>query len=170
MAIRNMTGTFTRPSDTTAYASGDLVANSTTAGSVAAVELKHIGNRPGGTSIIRRCIVRKSGTSTTNASFRVHLYRSSVITFANGDNGAWSTSGVANYLGYFDVTVGTAFTDGAHGAAGPAVGSEVLVKFGVDANSVNVSSVWAVLEARGAYTPTSAEVFVVGVDLIDETP
>lgn len=170
MAIRNMTGTFTRPSDTTAYTSGDLVANSVTAGSVVAVELRHIGNRPGGTAVIRRAIVRKSGTSTTNAAFRLHLYRTSVITFANGDNAAWSTDQVANYLGYFDVTVGSAFTDGAHGAVGPAIGSEVLVKFGVNASSVNVSSVWAVLEARGAYTPSSAEVFVIGVDLIDETP
>lgn len=34
MLITTLSGSFTRPSDTTAYASGDLVANSTTAGSV----------------------------------------------------------------------------------------------------------------------------------------
>lgn len=170
MAIRNMTGSFTRPGDTTPYSSGDLVANSTTAGSVVATEIKHIGNKPLGTAIIRRAVVRKSGTGTTNAAFRVHLYRSSVITFANGDNGAWSTNGVANYLGALDITEMRAFTDGAYGAGVPVAGSELMIKFGVDANSVGVNSVWAVLEARGAYTPGNAEVFTIGLDLIDETP
>jgi hypothetical protein len=165
MAIRNMTGTFTRPSDTTAYASGDLVANSTTAGSVVAVEIRHIGNKPAGTAIIRRATVRKTGTSTTNAAFRVHLYRTSTITCANGDNGAWSTNQVANYIGAFDVTSMRAFTDGAYGAGAPLTGSESMVK--LDAAT---QSVWALVEARGAYTPTSAEVFTIGVDLIDETP
>lgn len=163
--IRNMTGSFTRPSDTTAYASGDLVANSTTAGSVTPVEIRHIGNKPSGTAIIRRVILRKSGTSTTNASFRVHLYRTSSITCANGDNGAWSTNAIADYIGAFDATVDRAFTDGAFGAAVPVVGSEFLIKF-----SGGVQSVYALVEARAAYTPASAEVFTIGLDLIDETP
>jgi hypothetical protein len=165
MAIRNMTGTFTRPADTTAYASGDLVANSTTNTAVDAVELKHIGNRPAGTGIIRRVVLRKSGTGTTNASFRVHLMRGDPATVTNGDNGAFSISGVADYLGYADVTIGQAFTDGAWGAGAPAVGSEFMIRLGPAEQDI-----WAMVEARGAYTPASAEVFVVGVDLIDETP
>lgn len=42
---------FTRPADTTAYASGDLVANSTTAGSVVAPVVRPVhsaGGWPGG--------------------------------------------------------------------------------------------------------------------------
>ena len=165
MAIRNMTGSFTRPSNTDPYTSGDLVANSVTAGSVTAVEIRHIGNRPAGTAIIRRANVRKSGTSVTNAAFRVHLYRVSTITCANGDNGAWSTNQVANYIGAFDVTSMRAFTDGAYGAGVPLNGSESMVKL-----DAAVQSVWALIEARGAYTPASAEVFTIGIDLIDETP
>lgn len=165
MAIRNMTGTFTRPADTNAYTSADLVANSTTAGDVVAVELKHIGNRPAGTGIIRRVGLRKSTVGTTNASFRVHLMRDDPATVTNGDNGAFSISGAANYLGYADVTIAQAFTDGAVGFAAPAVGSEFMIRLGPAEQDI-----WAMVEARGAYTPGSAEIFTVGVDLIDETP
>lgn len=165
MAIRNITGSFTRPADTTAYASGDLVANSTTAGSVTPVTLTHVGNRPAGTAIIRRVILRKSGTSVTNTDFRVHLYRTSSITCANGDNGAWSTNQVANYIGGFSVSIDRAFTDGAFGAAVPIVGSEMMVRLGPAEQSI-----YALVEARAAYTPASGEVFTIGIDLIDETP
>lgn len=162
MAIRNITGSFTRPGDTTPYTSGDLVANSTTAGSVAAVELRAVGAYPQGASIVRRAVVRKSGTGTTSAAFRVHLYRTSSITFANGDNGAWSTNQVANYLGALDITEMRAFTDGAYGAGVPVFGSEIMIRLS------SGQSVWAVLEARGGYTPGNAEVFTIGLDLIDE--
>lgn len=162
MAIRNITGSFTRPADTTAYASGDLVANSTTAGSVAAVELRAVGAYPMGASIVRRAVLRKSGTGVTNAAFRVHLMRADPATVTNGDNGAFSVSGVADYLGSFDVTIDQAFTDGAYGVGAPNVGSEVMIRL------ASGQSVYALVEARGAYTPASAEVFVIGLDLIDE--
>lgn len=163
MAIRNMTGSFTRPADTTAYASGDLVANSTTAGSVAAVELTHIGHTVAGGGVVRRVVLRKSGTSTTNADFRVHLMRADPATVTNGDNGAFSVSGVADYLGAFDVTIGQAFTDGAYGSGAPNTGSEVMIRL-----APATRSIWALVEARAAYTPASAEVFTIGVDVIDE--
>lgn len=162
MAIRNITGSFTRPGDTNAYASGDLVANSTTAGSVVTTELRAVGAYPQGASIVRRAILRKSGTSTTNAQFRIHLYRGSTITCANGDNGAWSTNQVANYLGGFSVTIDRAFTDGAYGAAVPIVGQEIMIRL------ASGQSVYALLEARAAYTPANAEVFTIGLDLLDE--
>jgi hypothetical protein len=133
---------FTRPADTTAYASGDLVANSTTAGSV--VPLSYAVG--GGVFQIRRVRIFKSGTSTTNAAFRVHLYTAS-MTAANGDNAAWSTNRAANYLGSVDVTVDKAFTDGAAGVAT------------VEANCAVPGTLYALIEARGAYTPASAEVF-----------
>ena len=141
---------FTRPSDTTAYASGDLVANSTTAGSVAAMQL---AVAPGPRQI-RRVRLLKSGTGTTNAAFRAHLY-GAAPTAANGDNSAWSTSQAAAYFGSVDVTVDKAFTDG---AAGQATG-EI---------NVNVAGiVYALLEARGAYTPASAEVFTLSIETAD---
>jgi hypothetical protein len=103
MQVWNPSASFMRPNDTTAYASGDLVANSTTAGSVVPMSFPLGGNSMPGTTRVARVRLSKSGTTATNASFRVHLYGASPVV-ANGDNGAWSTDQAANYLGAIDVT------------------------------------------------------------------
>lgn len=156
MDIINASATFTRPADTTAYASGDLVANSTTAGSVTPMSFTVTGIRNGG-FILRRVKLAKSGTSTTNALFRIHFYAASP-TIANGDNGAYSTSGVADYLGAFDITVDRAFTDGACGIGTPVSGFDMVRK--VSGGQI----IYALTEARGAYTPASSEVFTVTLE------
>lgn len=153
----NPTATFTRPSDTTAYAVGDLVANSTTAGSVVAMTIA-AARTASGVVMLRRVKLHKSGTSVTNASFRLHLFRAAPGTVTNGDNGAFSVSGVADYLGAFDVTIDRAFTDGAAGIGIPVTGGELGIKLEGGGN------VYGLLEARAAYTPTSAEVFTVTLD------
>lgn len=154
-------GSFTRPANTTAYAEGDLVANSATAGSVEPVSLDLA--TPSGLMgwYVRRIRFSKSGTSTTNASFRVHLYSSSP-TPANGDNGAYSTDEAASYLGALDVTVGQAFTDGAVGVAVPNAGNEINVGAGSGAGKYTI---YALVEARGAYTPGSGEVFTLAAEI-----
>ncbi len=141
----------TRPADTTAYAVGDLVANSTVAGSVVplALPIARANNTP---STLRRVRLKKSGTSLTNAQFRVHFYRK-LPTLANGDNGAWSTS-ESHYIGSVDITMDKAFTDGAKGFGIPSVGSEMIALPDDD-----LQVVYALLEARAAYTPVSGEQF-----------
>lgn len=150
------TATFTRPADTTQYASGDLVANSTTAGSV--VPLSFTAARgAGGAGMIRRVRLRKSGTGVTTANFRLHLYTSSP-TAANGDNAAWSTT-LSGYLGSMDVTIDKAFSDGAAGEGTPNTGAEI--------NFIATAQViYGLFEARGTYTPASAEVFTVSLEVI----
>jgi hypothetical protein len=157
--VANPTANFTRPSDTTAYASGDLVANSTTAGSVVAMTLT-IARVAAGSAMLRRLKLHKSGTSVTNASFRVHLFRADPSTVTNGDNGAFSVSGVADYLGAWDVIVDRAFTDGAAGFGVPLYGSEQTIKL------ESGTDVFALIEARSAYTPASAEVFTITADVL----
>lgn len=156
--IARPTATFNRPNDTTAYASGDLVANSTTAGSVAAMQFS-VARAAAGSGMIRRARIRKTGTGITNASFRLHLYNAAP-TASNGDNGAWLTSGSADYVGAFDVTVDRAFTDGAAGNGVPVSGSEV--NFKLSSGLV----LFGLLEARGAYTPASGETFLVELEVI----
>lgn len=149
---------FTRPADTTAYASGDLVANSTTAGSVTVMTFT-IGRGSSGAAasgMIRRARLRKTGTSTTNASFRLHLYRSAP-TPSNGDNGAWLTNNAADYVGAIDITADKAFTDGAIGNGTPNTGSEI---------NFTHQTYYGLLEARAAYTPASAEVFTIELEVI----
>ncbi len=150
---RTPSANFTRPSDTTAYASGDLVANSTTAGSVVPLTFTIDPSGGGGDYLIRRIRLKKTSTSTTNASFRLHLYLGSPVP-TNGDNGAWLTS-ESIYIGAFDVTVDRAFTDFSKGIGVPVTGSEV--SFATHPSG----TVYGLLEARAAYTPASAEVFTV---------
>jgi hypothetical protein len=148
---------FTRPADTTAYAVGDLVANSVTAGSVVPMQLAvaRLADALAETSRIR---LKKSGAVLTNAQFRVHLYRNSP-TIANGDNGAWSTT-ESGYVGFLDVTIDKAFTDGAKGIGTVGAGNEILLQ-----PALGTQNVFALLEARAAYTPASAEVFTLEVEV-----
>lgn len=154
--VRTVTGepssSFARPADTTAYASGDLVANSTTAGSVTPLSFT-VAATSGAAAMIRRARLSKTGTSTTNASFRLHLYSSSP-TLANGDNGAWSTSEYDGYLGYIDIVADQAFTDGASGVSG------------VEEINTGTVTVYGLLEALAAYTPSSGETFAVTLEVV----
>jgi hypothetical protein len=153
-----VSGNFTRPADTTAYAIGDLVANNTTAGSVTPISLT-IGRGASGnaaTGMIRRARLRKSGTSITAAQFRLHLYRASP-TVSNGDNGAWLTGSVGDYVGHIDFTCDKVFTNGASGNGIPALGSEI---------NFASQTYYGLIEARAAYTPGNAEVFTVELEVI----
>lgn len=156
MASTYLTANFTRPNDTTAYASGDLVANSTTAGSVTPLTYTSAASFFG-QFYIRRARLKKSGTSVTNASFRVHFYGASP-TCANGDNAAWSTT-ESTYYGAADVTVDQAFSNGAKGVGAPNSGTEIPVEF------TQGSAFYCLIEARGSYTPAAQEVFTLELEL-----
>jgi hypothetical protein len=151
---------FTRPADTTAYASGDLIANSTTAGSVTPLSwpLPH----PGAAVQIKRARIRKTTTTVTNFKAYLHLY-SAAPAVANGDNGAYSSTKAANYIGSILIdgttTPGAKFSDGAAAFGAAAAGSEFNVQPG--------STIYGLLEAQAAYAPGNAEVFTVTLDLLE---
>lgn len=153
-----VSATFTRPADTTAYAAGDLVANSTTAGSVAPMSftIGRLSSGSGSTGMIRRARLRKTGTATSGAAFRLHFYRASP-TPSNGDNGVWLTNQAANYVGALDITCDKAFTDGASGNGVPNTGSEI---------NFTSQTYYGLLEARAAYTPGNAEQFTLELEVI----
>lgn len=152
---------FVRPPFNVAYVAGDLVANSTGAGTVVALEFLGVAREPGLGGMIRRCRICKSSTGTVGAVFRVHLY-CSAPTPANGDNGAWLTDKAADYLGALDVTVDKIFSDGAAGDGIPAIGSEIVFK------SAGGSSLFGLIECRGPYTPVSGESFTVELEVLQD--
>jgi hypothetical protein len=124
-----------------------------------------LGNAWGvGSFRLTRIRISKTSTSTTSATFRLHLYQGPAanLTFANGDNGAWSTNQAANWLGSIDVSSMNAFTDGATGTGSAAAGSEFLLRTGSN------GSVLGVLSALGTYTPTSGETFSVVLEECDD--
>jgi hypothetical protein len=129
LTIFNNSASFTRPNDTTAYSANDLVANLTTAGSVDPLAIP-VGGYSGMINLrLVRARLTKSGTSATNANFRIHLYSQSP-TCANGDNAAWSTNDAAYWLGNIDVTSVLALTDGCAGVGSLAAGSEAFLHTG----------------------------------------
>ena len=140
--------TLVRPSDTTAYASGDLVANNTSAGSVVPGQF---AINPG-TYDVLDAVLTTSSTSTTNAAFRLHLYDTKP-TVTNGDNGAWVTPSTG-YLGAFDITVDRAHSDGAFGRG------LTLTLTPLRVTVPGIGILYYLIEARAAYTPTSAGTFI----------
>lgn len=148
---------FTRPTDTTAYASGDLIANNTAAGSVVPMSWTIPWTRAGGWIVVAGVRLRKSTAGVTNPSFRVHLF-SAIPTFTSaGDNGLMTTvvaTGMASWLAQFDVTLNSAAVDGAQGLAVAVDSVPQYVKLASGATTL-----YGLLEARGAYAPGNAEVF-----------
>lgn len=145
---------FTRPSDTTAYANADLVANSTTAGSV--VPLTFAIPTAARVFKLWKVIIKKSGTAVTNATFNLHLFRDSP-TVANGDNGAISVAVGANYAGKVAVDVSSTSPTITGGSTGFALSGTNLVSTDTD------GIIYGLLEATAAYTPASGEVFTVSI-------
>lgn len=140
-----------RPADTTAYASGDLVANDTDA-----VDVTHHEVSVGaGNGKIKRVGLKRSGTQAiTNGTFRVHLFKASPGAPTNGDNGAivFSTADYIGHSGDIVLILGTA------GAIGWSAVLDYLYKL------TNANKLYAMVEARGAYTPASGETFQVLID------
>lgn len=153
-----VSASFTRPSDTTQYAVGDLVANSTTAGSCVPLKFGPVVEAQGDACRIEAARIFKTGTSVTSAAFRLHLWRIDPGTPGNGDNGALSEAG-ANYLGALDVSVDRAWTDGAFGRGLPLTNTPMTSAPGGGGREL-----YGYLEARGTYTPASGEVFTVTLE------
>lgn len=152
-AFKTTRAIFSRPANTTAYANGDLVANSTTPGSVVPLEFAVAGSAGQGGKV-NRIIIAKTATSLTNAAFKLHLF-AKPPTVANGDNGAISANGFAsNYLGSAAVTVDQAHSDGAIGVA------DVAIPFQCEPGETKI---YGLLEATAAYTPASAESIKVSI-------
>lgn len=165
--LLTVTAEFARPADTTAYAAGDLVANSTTAASVAAAELVGAARAVGEAIRIERVRLRKTGASLTNAAFRVHLFRTPP-TGTVGDNGMFNVSGllaladIEGHVGSVEVVMDTAGAVGARGVGAPGTGAGITCEPGGTGGSE--TSLWALIEARAAYVPTSGERFVVTLE------
>ena len=160
--IKLYQSSFSRPANTADYASGDIIANSITAGSVVPLKFGDAGATtfpfsPNGRIV--RARLRKSGATVTAASFRLHVFSAAPVP-VNGDNGALSTTGSSNYIGFidFDGTAATIFSDGVCAVTAPAIPLGFSLAAG--------TPIYGLLEARGAYAPASGETFTVALEII----
>jgi hypothetical protein len=145
--------TVTRPADGNAYAIGDLIANSTTAGSVTPCTLA-VSRTNDGSFFIRRMRLKTNDTAFAGAVVRVHLFKNSP-TMSVGDNGVFSGGMTeSNNLGYCEVTLDRHFSDAEKGFCTPNIGSEFA-----GTPDTGTKNVYALLEDRTVQTPGSAKVF-----------
>lgn len=149
--IVSTSASFTRPNDTTAYANGDLVANNTTAGSVTPMAFR----LPDSTGFkLWRAGITFNSAVPTNATFRLHLYRSSP-TVTNGDNGAWLST-ESGYLGFVTLDASAlTFSDSTTGYSTQLTAPMIIYP------NQSTGVVYGLLAATAAYTPTANEVFTV---------
>lgn len=161
-AIKIASASFTRPADTNAYVSGDIIANSVTAGSVTPMVLA-VARLADATFSIPRVRLSISDTAWAGATVRVHLFKNSPTTAA-GDNVAFSgaVNGIAAvHLGYVDVYLDETFSDGVKGEGVPNAGSAISG----DPSSGTVN-IFAILETRSAVNPASGSTFTVAAEVL----
>lgn len=147
---------FTRPDDTTQYASGDGVTNSTSEPSAIVFE---DCTRWFGTSavLVGGCII-KSTTSTSNASFTLHLWNDVPPEIPN-DNAAYSPTVLANFSNY--VCALTVDKTSSVFTFGDGVGKQFTLPSGSTPFAISATSrrLYGVLQASANYTPGALEQF-----------
>lgn len=154
MGVKSNLATFTRPADTTAYAAGDLVANSTTANQVAAIS-QTWGNLNGSLARIR---LSTTNATITNGNFNLWFFRvDPSLLPTNGDNDALAGLSFVTYGLIHVAPINLYASMSGHGGWGEAT---------YDPNLIHVpAQVYCLLEARAAYTPASGEIFSVQTEV-----
>lgn len=150
--------TFTRPADTTTYASGDAVTNSTSAG--VAMQFAGAGQFPAIKGNITRAVVQKSTNTTSNTSGVLLLF--SADPGAVNDNAAVSLAYAAvspSYIGAVTIATATVPT----GLAYAVSDNTLTTALPITIPSALSGTIYGVFVATAAYAPGSAEVFLVTI-------
>lgn len=155
---------FTRSSATAAYASGELIANSTTAASVAPLTFAAARDADIA-ACVRRARIKCSDGQFLNQTVRLHLYRGNPCSPnppANGDGGTWSTY-ENDYLGAIDVTFDKQFTDPmVKGIGTPNNGSEITFL-----PASGTTAIYGLIECRSAIAaPAASSTWQVTLELM----
>lgn len=156
MAIRKVTGSVTRPANTTHYAAGDVV----TAGTPAAISFTNLVNAMNGTQKIVKAMLVDSANQATKGQFDLFLF--SVAPSVDADNAAFTPTDaeLANLVGIlrFDTAIDGDATAGADGNA-VYFGKNVTGEYSMPVRTATASrTLYGVTVVRNAYTPVSDEV------------
>jgi hypothetical protein len=162
----------TRTSDTNAYAIGDQIASTVSAGSVTPLQFT-VARAVGGTGrIIGAQLAVNSATAF--GAIRLHLFNTTPFAVAGfqADNAAIALTYTAlktgsagtnpNYIGYVDFQT---FTAQSASAQSNGVSDLTELTFACAAAS---QVIFGLLEARAAFTPASAETFNVSLEIIQD--
>lgn len=157
----NPTSVLTRPANTTAYASGDIVASNVTAGSIVVPSFTATGTASGSGHLRRARLISNKTTGMDGISFQIDFWQAAP-TFSGGDNAAYAVAtGAANWLGSAVVSLSQA-GDGAYGAGTPIVGDAI------DFDLVSGALIYWSLQATAVFTPASGQTFTLIPEMIQD--
>jgi len=159
-------GTFTRPSDTTAYTIGDVVCNSTTAPVV--ITFSNMPKGSNGVGMIQDSLCVTSANQSTKPDIDLYLFDTSPT--IDNDNAAYTPTdaelltlvGVVNFAAS-DFKAG----DITSGAGGNAFCHVRNLAMPFKCTGMTDNALYGVVQARNAYTPVSAEVFTFRIKVLD---
>lgn len=146
----------TRPADTTAYAVGDAISNSTTSPTTGGFTFTDAARKSGGSGIITDVVVTSSADPGTRLSGEVFLFDTAVTNI--NDNTAFTVSDteIKTCIGVVPFSL---FDAGSNGYS-HMTGLNILFTCSGTAN------LRFLLRARNAYTPANAEVFTIIVKIL----
>lgn len=147
---KNVSASFTRPANTTPYAAEDVVSNSTSAPTL--LTFAGAARSNGGSGLILSARHLKNSTTTSGATYRLHLYSDNTVSAIN-DNAQFRLlfANRAKRIGFIDFNHGTG---GTGSDATNALTTFVNLPFVCEAAS---TALYGTLTVTGAYTPTSGE-------------
>lgn len=151
---------FTRPANTTAYAQNQLIASSTTAGTIIVPSFR-IATSAAGACFQRIRLFTNVTTGWDTATFAIRFWYTAP-TYTNGDGGAYlPATGAAQFLGTFVAGI-TQYGDGASGEGVPVNLNPVCVP----GNNTNIF--WDIqYSGSAARTPISGQTFTLIADTMN---
>jgi hypothetical protein len=151
------TATITRPSNTTAYAAGDVVGDT---GGSAIISLTAAGPSAGFVIIQSVSLVfSDSAVPSGIGAFRLHLYSASPTAIADNAVFDLAAGERATYMGFIDLPTPSDF------------GSSLYIQTDYPGRLIKLgaasTTLFAELETRGAYTPVSASTVAIRMNLLE---
>ena len=150
---RLLTDSYTRPADTTTYAVGDALAESTSAPT--ALEFANAARVSGGSGEITGLVVVTSTAAATALAGELWVFAGASAPTATNDNAAFnpSDSDALNVVAVIPFSVGSAGSSNRVYDVGPLACPYVC----------NATSLWGLVRVTNAYVPASAEVVTLGL-------
>jgi hypothetical protein len=164
----NPTSVLTRPNNANAYSQNQLIASSTTAGSIVVPSFLATGcqlQSCAQSAILRRLRLITNATSGMGSvTFTIELW-SAAPNFTNGDGGSYAVAtGAAGWLGAFTVSSFTQVGDGAYGVATPSVGSDVSFRL-----PSGTAVYWSLqVTNSGGFTPIANQTFTLIAEALQD--
>lgn len=146
----------TRPADTTAYAAGDAISNSTTAPTTGGFTLTNAARKSGGSGIITDMTVSSSNDPATRLSGEVFIFNQAVTNINDNTAFAVSDTEIKTCVG----VVPFSLFDAGNNTFAHMTGLNILF------TCVGSANLRFLLRARNAYTPASSEVITVTAKIV----